>query len=241
MNISRNPKKIKLSIIIIIVSILLSIIVSILIVNQLNNKPIINTEENSQTQNQEKDVMLNKEGSILENNIQTEDIREDPDFIKEIRTKYPDIPSLGVGICSNNYGEYWILDKEGKKVYFSSLETFENALKICTASEENNKDTTNKVDSKENTNTDKNTQNRYIDVPNLTGLTEEEAIKKVKSLKIPYKIEYKEDISSTDKKEGTVLAQVTDKEKARDEKGSLIANYSVDTIKQRRNTCYSCK
>lgn len=49
-------------------------------------------------------------------------------FIEQIYNKYP---AEKDNICSNDYDEYWLLDKEGNKVYFYDLESFENALEKC--------------------------------------------------------------------------------------------------------------
>lgn len=60
-------------------------------------------------------------------------------FLNEIYAKYPEAKNGGIPICTDDNGTYWLLDENGKKVYFSSLETFESALEKCNEGEEKTK------------------------------------------------------------------------------------------------------
>lgn len=70
-------------------------------------------------------------------------------------------------------GTYWLLDEEGKKVYFSNLETFESALKKCNISIEDTQSTKdNTKNNTENNTNESNTTNNNIYVENNnTGST----------------------------------------------------------------------
>ena len=53
------------------------------------------------------------------------------DLLEQIYNKYPELRGKEGYICTNDYGEYWLLDKSGDKVYFTDLETFESAKQQC--------------------------------------------------------------------------------------------------------------
>lgn len=70
---------------------------------------------------------LEEEIKIWQDNINTEIDTIETNFIEEIYKKY----SVAEGCICSNGDEYWLLDKEGKKVYFDSVESFESAMQIC--------------------------------------------------------------------------------------------------------------
>lgn len=135
-------------------------------------------------------------------------------LLDEINEKYP---NLEVDICSDENGTYWLLDSEGKKVYFSNLETFESALEKCYGAIE-------QTHSNENSNKINSNNNEYIDIPYLKGKTEQEAVKIVKELNAPYKIVYHEDIHQ---EEGIVLDQSYHDDIITNYKGEIVAATST--------------
>lgn len=51
-------------------------------------------------------------------------------LLDEIYAKYPELKDTEGIICTNGI-DYWLLDKEGKKVYFEDMESFERAKEQC--------------------------------------------------------------------------------------------------------------
>ena len=75
-------------------------------------------------------------------------------LLDQIYSKYPDFKEKEGYICTDGE-QYWILNAEGKKVYFDSLASFEQAVVLTKSNNtENTKDTTN--DYKDNTGDTKN-------------------------------------------------------------------------------------
>lgn len=145
-------------------------------------------------------------------NSATNNEEQKNNLLDQIYTKYPEYKNNAEFICTNG-SEYWLLDNNGNKIYFDSLETFESALKKCnnTSTIEENTNTTNtntNNTNNNNNNTYNNSSNKnddkYIDISELIGKTEKEAINIIKSQNIPYKIIYEEDI---EQKDGVVLSK----------------------------------
>lgn len=168
-----------------------------------------------------------KEGSANTNN-------NDNSLLEQIYSKYPDLKSKEGYICTDGE-QYWILDNAGEKIYFTDMESFESALVKSYTSETNtnveqsevNSITDNSSNKNNNSNNNIQSDKGYIDIPKLAGLTEQQAISKVKELNIPYKISYQEDIN---KKEGIVLDQSYHDEVIRNYKGEIVAAYSQSRL-----------
>lgn len=108
---------------------------------------------------------------------------ETSNLLEEIYKKYPDLRGEGSIVCHDE-DNYWLLDKEGKKVYFYDLESFENALRER-----------NTIEPTENTNSSNTNDNsNIIDIPNIEGITKTEAVKILKKYNIPYKLVYRENL-----------------------------------------------
>ena len=163
-----------------------------------------------------------------------ENDKEKKDLLQSIYDKYPELESKDGYICTDGE-QYWILDKSGKKVYFDDLESFESALVINYTSEKESDNTkeeqqtfdknttaSNNKDGK-STNTNSTNSKKYINIPKLNGLTEQQAVNEIKKLNVPYKISYKEDLS---KKEGIVLDQSYHDEIIKNYKGEIVAVHS---------------
>lgn len=120
-------------------------------------------------------------------------------LLDKIYEKYPEYKNKDGFICTND-SEYWLLDNNGYKIYFDSLETFESALEKCNTS------TTEETNISTNTSSGNNlngSTKKYINnISDLVGKTEQEAISIMKQKDIPYKILYKENL---DFEEGIVL------------------------------------
>lgn len=135
-------------------------------------------------------------------------------LLDEIYAKYPELKDKEGIICTNGT-EYWLLDENGKKVYFEDMESFEKAKEqsgIGKQTIKNDVENSKKVNDKS-----------YIEIPNLQGMTEKQAIEKIKKLNVPYQIKYQEDIS---KEEGIVLDQSYHNEVITNYKGEIVAAYS---------------
>lgn len=143
-------------------------------------------------------------------------VEETNNLLEEIYAKYPELENSDIPICTDDNGTYWLLDENGKKVYFSDLETFESALEKCKITTENTGSINNE------TNIDSNAE--YIDIPNLIGKTEKEAINILKGLNAPYKIVYHEDIKQ---EEGIVLDQSTHDEIITNSRGEIVTAIST--------------
>ena len=51
--------------------------------------------------------------------------------LEEIFAKYPQYREHQEGFICSGWDQYWLLDEEGKKVYFYDLDSFEEAMKKC--------------------------------------------------------------------------------------------------------------
>ena len=168
-----------------------------------------------------------KEGTADTNN-------NDNSLLDQIYSKYPDLKSKEGYICTDGE-QYWILDNAGEKIYFTDMESFESALVKSYTSETNtnlkqlevNNITGNSSNKNNSSNNNVQSDKGYIDIPKLAGLTEQQAISKVKELNIPYKISYQEDIN---KKEGIVLDQSYHDKIIRNYKGEIVAAYSQSRL-----------
>lgn len=154
-------------------------------------------------------------------------------LLDQIYSKYPELKSKEGYICTDGE-QYWMLDNAGKKIYFTDIESFESALvksytsEINSYNEEVVDNTSNNEYSKPiSNNSDQNNNSNikeYIDIPNLFGMTEQEAINVVKKLGAQYEIVYKEDIG---KEEGIVLDQSRHDYIVRNSKGEIISAIST--------------
>lgn len=75
-----------------------------------------------------------KEGSNAENEIEESTINAN--LLEIIYAKHPELKDKEGYICTNGK-EYWLLDKQGKKIYFDSLESFDNATQLIANSNYN--------------------------------------------------------------------------------------------------------
>ena len=158
----------------------------------------------------------------------------DNSLLDQIYYKYPDLKSKEGYICTDGE-QYWILNNAGEKIYFTDMESFESALVKSYTSETNTNEEQPEVNniiansSNKNNNSNNNVKSDkgYIDIPKLVGLTEQQAISKVKELNIPYKISYQEDIN---KEEGIVLDQSYHNEVIRNYRGEIVAAYSQSRL-----------
>lgn len=141
-------------------------------------------------------------------------------LLEEIYSKYPELKDKEQFIFGDE-NEHWLLDKNGKKIYFYDLASFETALEKSKNSVENSNNTSTdypKTDS---------IGKKYVDIPKLQGLTEKQAVEKIKALNVPYQIKYQEDIS---KEEGIVLDQSYKTEVITNYKGEIVAAYSRSVL-----------
>lgn len=135
-------------------------------------------------------------------NSTTNNEEQTTSLLNQIYAKYPEYKNNTEFICTNG-NEYWLLDNNGNKVYFDSLETFESALKKF-----NNTSTVEENTNTNNTTTSNNSSNKnddkHINISELIGKTEKEAVSIMKKRNIPYEILYKENL---DQEEGIVLGE----------------------------------
>lgn len=117
-------------------------------------KFINNKEDNSNISNDENLKSIINNISELENNIE-----EPTKLLDEIYTKYPELKDKEI-ICYNGDGEYWLLDSDGNKMYFDSLESFETAKERCGFSENNN--SSHEINTNTSITTDSNNSNIQI-------------------------------------------------------------------------------
>ena len=224
---SKDAKKkivIKGLIILLICSIIITLI--FLLLSHLNKKST-NDDKEVDTINNIENGFDSEEVTSDENNIVDS---QNTNFIEEIYKKY----SVAEGCICSDGDEYWLLDSSGKKVYFDSVESFEEAMKTCGLNLlERNVDETTSDDIKNNLDTQQSTTSssneEFIKVPTLSGLSEKEAIKKAKELGVPYEIKYTEDVGE---KEGVVLDQTTHTNVITNRRGKIVAAYSVTTLKK---------
>ena len=102
------------------------------------------------------------------------------DLLETIYAKYPEMKEKDGFICTNGE-EYWLLDKQGKKIYFDSFESFESALVICYTSES-------KIEKTENTKTTSNSSSNKSEQKQTTEPTQK-VEGKVISFSEGYKVE----------------------------------------------------
>ncbi len=131
-------------------------------------------------------------------------------FINEIKLKYPDESEL---ICTNN-DEYWLLDKDGKKVYFYDLDSFESALSLtqnstignAESSESDYNDNSNYANTNGNINTAPNNSNDdiiYIFESDISSLDEDSLYNFLDSNNLKYNvITRKKNVPYLDKNSG---------------------------------------
>ena len=134
-------------------------------------------------------------------------------FIDEIKSKYPKESEM---ICTNGE-ENWILNEDGKKVYFDSLESFEKAISITGNNIVNEEDTTNESvkDSSNNNSNNKTTNNNqnnnnsnatneiWIYENDISSLNEESLYQFLTNNNLKYKVTTKtENVTYLDKKAG---------------------------------------
>jgi len=153
-------------------------------------------------------------------------------FLGKIKKEYPDISEYVFSDDDN----YWLLHENGKKIYFYDIESFARALQEFKTLSGENTSNENNNSSENNLSTD---NEGFIRIPDLTGMTEQQAINKAKELNVPYKVVYREDLSY--EKEGIVIDQTTHTQILKDIKGNIVAAYSLRILKPRRNTCYYSK
>ena len=185
--------------------------------NDTNNDTsnIIENNNNANTENITKEWYntVSAQDTISEN---TEE-----NILEEIYAKYPDLRNTEGIICTDGT-DYWLLDESGNKVYFTDLDSFENALKQINLNIENITNSSN------STSNDSPQQNKeYVEIPKLTGLTEQEAINTIKKLNVPYEISYKEDLN---KEEGIVIGQSYHDVFITNNRGEIVAASSTSRL-----------
>ncbi|MBQ3407862.1 MAG: peptidylprolyl isomerase [Clostridia bacterium] len=77
--------------------------------------------DNIEQQNSSNENKNNEEDSHYDNSSESS---SNENLVDIIHKKYPETNKDGI-ICYDNYNNYWMLDEEGKKVYFNDLESFE--------------------------------------------------------------------------------------------------------------------
>lgn len=132
---SKASKKLKL-IIPILIGILIVISIVLIIIAKANTNK---RTEDTNTINEET-INQNNTTNETANNIAEETTSEN--LLDEIYAKYPELKDTEGIICTDGT-EYWLLDENGDKVYFDSMESFEKAKEQCNLnveSVEDNKD-----------------------------------------------------------------------------------------------------
>lgn len=127
---NKKVKRIKVWQLILIAILIIFIIVAVLIYKKINisEKPIGSNGWANNMNDLEETIDNNKEINIREDLGNNEER-----LLEEIYTKYPELREAEGIICTGTYDgytEYWLLNKKGKKVYFTSLEEFEVAYKM---------------------------------------------------------------------------------------------------------------
>ena len=135
------------------------------------------------------------------------------DFIVEIKSKYPTESEM---ICTNGE-EYWILNEDGKKIYFDSLDSFEkaiaitgnNSVKETETTDESIKDTSNSNENNKTNNNNKNNNNSnnakeiWIYENDISNLSEESLYNFLTNNNLKYNVTTKtENVTYLDKKAG---------------------------------------
>lgn len=120
---NKTSKKIKLIIPILMIFLIIISIVLIIIAKANTNKRTEDTNTiNEETTNQ------NNTTNEIANNTSEEITSEN--LIDEIYAKYPKLKDTEGIICTDGES-YWLLDENGEKVYFDSMESFEQAKEQC--------------------------------------------------------------------------------------------------------------
>lgn len=149
-----EPVKSKKKVVIVIIVVLILIISVIIGIKAITNKK---DNQNVSTNNE-----------IIGENITNSDIEHDNettnnsniDGEKSLLEQIKSIdPNNEYQVLYNEYGEYWILDSEGKKIYFDDVEGFKNAIEIYKenankTADNNDNSNTNKQENSNNSNSD---------------------------------------------------------------------------------------
>lgn len=199
----------------IIIAILCITLAMIIIFNlQQDNQNISNSDK------------INTTNDDIERENENDDIVEEKNLLEQIEAIDP---NNEYPVCIGEYGdytEYWILDSEGKKIHFSDVEGFKNAIEIYKERANNTSKSNGNSNLNDNGyNTTNNNKENFVRIPDLTGMTEQEAINKAKDLNVPYKVVYREDLSY--REEGIVIDQTTHSQIIRDGDGDIVAAYSL--------------
>ena len=136
-NISKNKSRKKLKI---IFPILMGILIVISIVLIIIAK--VNTNKRTEDTNTINEETINQNNTTNETANNTAEETTSENLLDEIYAKYPELKDKEGIICTDGT-DYWLLDENGDKVYFDSLESFEKAKEQCNLnveSVENNKD-----------------------------------------------------------------------------------------------------
>ena len=146
-NQNREPIRIKLSTFLILVgAILIIFIFSMVTLGKKNN-----TNQSMINVNIEPEEVtgVETESNIVElgNQIETDDVVETfgdtyddtTHLLEQIYEKYPELEGKDGIICSNTYNgytDYWLLDRNGKKMYFTNIDGFEALLPDCPSAQD---------------------------------------------------------------------------------------------------------
>lgn len=130
-DVENNRKKInKLEI---IITIIIVIIVLIGVIIFIKNKNATETDYDSGLEERKQENVSaeyneeeKQENASTEYNEEEKQEVIEKDLLKEIYSKYPELENTEGIICTNGT-DYWLLDTNGKKVYFESLTEFEEA------------------------------------------------------------------------------------------------------------------
>lgn len=119
---SKASKKLKLIIPILMIFLIIISIVLIIIAKGNSNKRIEDTNT------------INEETTTQSNNVDETDANSEEatseNLLDEIYAKYPELKDKEGIICTDGES-YWLLDENGEKVYFDSMESFEKAKEQC--------------------------------------------------------------------------------------------------------------
>ena len=116
-------KKSKSKLIIMIIIIIMVVGLGIGILLSKNNK----SNDTNNISNKKDQVQEDNQIELAEDDEEGE---WEDELLNEIYEKHPELKSGEILICTDIDGNYWLLDDDGKKIYFSDLETFESALQI---------------------------------------------------------------------------------------------------------------
>lgn len=124
-NISKNKleKKIKIIFPILMVIIIVISIILIIIAN-------VNTNKRTEDTNTINEETTNQNDTVNETGNNTSEETTSENLLDEIYAKYPELKDKEGIICTDGT-DYWLLDENGKKVYFTDLESFEQAKEKC--------------------------------------------------------------------------------------------------------------